>query len=293
MLHAASMVGGDDKTGAGEPVPRRKGASRPAARPSKKSDSTTGVQSVSRAFGILELFEERRPSLTTTEIATLTGLNRATAHRFCQTLLNLGYLEEVYPRAFRPGLKAVSLAQAALSSHELPDLALPYLRDLRERTGETVNMARLDAPDIIYVARLLNDDLLALRLFVGSRLPAYATSMGRAMLAFLEEAEVEAMLDGIDLERLTEHTIVDRRRLVAELRRIRNRGYAVNDQELVENICGIAAPVFGVSGRPVAAINVSVTRQLAAAESDDLAQHVTEAARAVSELAQQLSVDVA
>lgn len=250
-----------------------------------------GIQSVSRALGILELFQERRPALTTSEIASLTGLNRATAHRFCQTLLGLGYLEEVYPRGFRPGLKAVSLAQAALSSHELPDLALPYLRELREATGETVNMARLDLPDIIYVARLLNDDLLALRLFVGSRLPTYATSMGRAMLAFLPDEEIDELLDGIELEPITSHTITDRRRLVAELRRIRKRGYALNEQEMVEGISGIAAPVFGVSGRPVAAINVSVARRLDAAEREDLAHHVTEAARAVSELAKQLSVD--
>lgn len=285
------MAGAKQKAGGGRSS--ADGTRGSDAEPAGRSvNGAAGIQSVSRALGILELFQERRPSLTTSEIASLTGLNRATAHRFCQTLLNLGYLEEVYPRAFRPGLKAVSLAQAALSSHELPDLALPYLRGLREETGETVNMARLDLPDIIYVARLLNDNLLALRLFVGSRLPAYATSMGRAMLAFLPEEEVDQLLDDVELEPITEHTITDRRRLVAELRRIRNRGYALNEQELVEGIRGIAAPVFGVSGRPVAAVNVSLVRQLEDAERDELAQRVTEAAHGVSELARQLSVDV-
>ena len=258
--------------------------------PSRGSDS--GIQSVSRALGILELFEEQRPALTTTQVAGLTGLNRATAYRFCQTLLNLGYLEEVGQGTFRPGLKAVSLAQAALRSHELPDLALPYLRQLLERTGETVNMALLDPPDVIYVSRLLNDSLLALRLFVGSRLPAHATSMGRAALAFLPDDERDAILDGVELTPITEHTITDRRRLQAELRRIRNRGYAVNEQQMVAGIRGVAAPVFGILGRPIAAVNVSLTRPFEAGEPESLAKDVVETAAAVSALATQLAVDV-
>jgi IclR family pca regulon transcriptional regulator len=200
---------------------------------------------------ILELFSDRRPALTMSEIAELTGLNRATSYRFCQTLLALGYLEEADERRLRPGMKAVSLARAALSSHELPDLALPHLRGLHDATGETVNMALLDGADVVYVSRLLSDDLLALRLFVGSR-------------------------------------------LLAELRRIRRRGYALNNQELVIGICGVAAAVFGVSGRPVAAINISLTRVPEREEIESkLGPAVMETARAVSELATQLAVDVA
>jgi DNA-binding IclR family transcriptional regulator len=243
---------------------------------------------------ILEHFSDRRPALTMSEIAELTGLNRATSYRFCQTLLSLGYLEEADERRLRPGMKAVSLARAALSSHELPDLALPHLRELHDSTGETVNMALLDEADVVYVSRLLSDDLLALRLFVGSRLPAYASSLGRAMLAYLPEEETEALLDRHDMKSFTEFTIVDRARLLAELRRSRRRGYALNNQELVVGICGVAAPVFGVSGRPVAAINISLTRVPERDEVEGrLAQAVMETARAISELATQLAVDVA
>jgi PcaR/PcaU/PobR family beta-ketoadipate pathway transcriptional regulator len=268
---------------------------RPKLRPAVVgAGNGAGIQSVARALSILELFGERRPTLTTTEIAGLTGLNRATAYRFCQTLLNLGYLEETAPRRFRPGLKAVSLAQAALSSRELPDLALPYLRELRERTGETVNLALRDGAEVVYVSRLLSNNLLALRLFVGSRLPAYASSLGRAMLAYLPEDEVEALLSRQELKAYTEHTLVDPRRLMAELRRIRSRGYAINDQELVLGILGIAAPVFGISGRPVAAVNLSIARQPDQKEIDEsLAPQVMETARAISDLATQLAVDVA
>lgn len=263
-----------------------------ARKGAREAEGPNGIQSVSRALGILELFDERHPMLTTSEVATLTGLNRATAYRFCQTLLGLGYLEETRPRTYRPGVKAISLARAALSSRELPELALPYLRALRDDTGETVNMAIRDGADVIYVSRLLSDHLLALRLFVGSRLPAYATSLGRAILAFLPEEETAKVLDARVLEPITEKTITDRRRLLAELRRIKNVGYAINDEEMVAGIRGIAAPVFGVSGRPVAAINLSISRRLDPREiEDELAPKVVETAKAVSDLATQLAVD--
>ena len=264
-----------------------------AASSRSPEDRGYGIQSVSRALTILELFDERRPYLSTTEIAELTGLNRATAYRFCQTLLSLGYLEEVARRRFRPGLKAVSLARAALRSRELPDLALPYLRELRDTAGETVNMALLDGADVVYVSRLLSHHLLALRLFVGSRLPAYASSLGRAMLAFLPDDEVEALLSGMTFTSFTRHTIVDRRRLLAELQRIRSRGYAINDQELVLGIRGIAAPIFGVDGRPIAAVNLSIAHTLPLRELEaKFAGPLVETARAITELATQLAVDV-
>ncbi|WP_169809340.1 IclR family transcriptional regulator [Actinomadura chibensis] len=251
-----------------------------------------GIQSVSRALAILELFNERRPELTTSEIASLTELNRATAYRFCQTLLNLGYLEETQSRTFRPGLKAISLARAALSSRELPEMARPYLQRLRESTGETVNMALLSGAEVVYVARLLNDDLLALRLFVGSRLPVHATSLGRAILAFLPREEVEQILGGRELEAVTQYTITDFGKLAQELDRVRSRGYSLNDEEMVLGIRGVGAPVFDASDRPIAAINVSIARPLDKTELRDvIAPQVVETARAISTLVTELAID--
>lgn len=259
-----------------------------------RTEGAHGIQSVARALGILELFDESRPSLTTKEIAALVRLNRATAYRFCQTLLDLGYLEESAPGRYRPGLKAVSLAQAALSSRELPDLALPYLRALHRETGETVNMALLDGADIVYVSRLLNEDLLALRIFVGSRLPAFASSLGRSMLALLPDEEVLRILGSGPLGRYTPQTITDRRALLRELRRVRKQGYAVNDQELVLGIRGVAAAIVGVSGQPVAAVNISLAGSEAAIEEVEarLAPRVVETAQAISQLATGLAGEV-
>jgi IclR family pca regulon transcriptional regulator len=254
-----------------------------------------GIQSVSRALSILELFSDKRPSASVSEVAELTGLNRATCYRFCQTLRQLGYLEELGDRRFRPGLKAVSLAHSALSSRELPELALPYLRRLREDTNETVNMGLLDGTEVVYVARVLSDHLIALRLYVGSRLPAYASSLGRAQLAFLPEDEAADIIDRSDLKRLTDHTIIDRRRLMAELKRIRSQGYALNNQEIADGLRGVAAPVLAASGRPIAAINVSVPRPLGEPGEMEkvLAPKVMETALAIGALAGSLAIEQA
>jgi PcaR/PcaU/PobR family beta-ketoadipate pathway transcriptional regulator len=266
----------------------------PGTRQAKgERDGYQGIQSVSRALSILELFSDKRPSLSVSQVAELTKLNRATCYRFCQTLRQLGYLEELDDRRFRPGLKAVSLAHSALSSRELPELALPYLRQLRQDTDETVNMGLLDDTEVVYVARVLSDHLISLRLYVGSRLPAYASSLGRAQLAFLPPDEAEDIIDRSNLERITGHTIVNRRRLTAELRRIRERGYALNDQEIADGLRGVAAPVLSATGRPIAAINISIPHPLrAAGEIEDvLAPMVIRTAGSIGELAAKLAIE--
>jgi IclR family pca regulon transcriptional regulator len=114
------------------------------------------------------------------------------------------------------------------------------------------------------------------------------------MLAFLPEEEVAELVEGLELTAFTKHTIVDQGRLLAELKRIRSRGYAINDQELVAGIRGIAAPVFGVGGRPIAAINISIAHPLGLREIESrFAGPLVETARAITELATQLAVDVA
>ena len=255
----------------------------------KQSGDSGGIQSVARALAVLEVFEERRSVLTTNEIAAMTGLNRGTAYRFCQTLKSLGYLEEIRQSTFRPGLKVLSLAQAALSSRELVDVAMPRLQALRHDTGETVNFAMPDGTEVVYMARLLNDDILALRLVVGSRLPMVTSSLGRSMLAFMDEAAVMSIVEKSSFEKLTEFTITDSEALLAELAKIRKLGYAFNDQEFAVGVRGIAAPVLGVDQRPIAALNLSIARPVKPNElKSRLAPQLLEAAADISERAQQM-----
>ncbi|WP_067803213.1 IclR family transcriptional regulator [Actinomadura formosensis] len=254
-----------------------------------KTAGDGGIQSVARALSILELFDERRGTLTTNEIASLTGLNRGTAYRFCQTLRRLGYLEEIRQSTFRPGLKVLSLAQAALGGRGLVEMAMPRLQALRHDTCETVNLAIPDGSEIVYVARLLNDDLLALRLVVGSRLPMAVSSLGRAMLAFMPDDQVEEILSNSDFPRLTPYTMTDRAELREELARIREKGYAFNDQEVAVGVRGIAVPVLGTGEQPIAAINLSIARPLPEDEVDGkLAPMLLDAARDIGERARQL-----
>ncbi len=255
-------------------------------------DRFRGIQSVARGLSILELFSDKRPSLSVSEVAELTGLNRATCYRFCQTFRQLGYLEELGDGRFRPGLKAVSLAHSALGSRELPELALPYLQRLREEINETVNMALLDDTEVVYVVRVLSDHLISLRLYVGSRLPAYASSLGRAVLAFLPEEEARAIIDRSELIALTPHTITDRDRLLFELRRIRKRGFALNNQEIAPGLRGVAAPVLTDDGRPIAAINASVPHPLQGPRDMEevLAPKVMATAREIGALASKVTV---
>jgi IclR family pca regulon transcriptional regulator len=242
-------------------------------------------------MSILELFSDKRPSLSISEVAELTGLNRATCYRFCQTFRQLGYLEELPDRRFRPGLKAVSLAHSALSSRELPELALPYLERLRADINETVNMGLLDGTEVVYVARVLSDHLISLRLYVGSRLPAYAASLGRAMLAFMPEDEAMDIIDRSELVSITSHTIADRKRLLSELRKIREQGYAFNNQEIANGLRGVAAPVLTDDGRPIAAINVSIPHPLKGPEEIEevLAPKVIATAREIGALASKVA----
>jgi DNA-binding IclR family transcriptional regulator len=250
-----------------------------------------GVQSVGRALSILELFNDKSPTLTTNEIAVRSGLNRGTAYRFCRTLLGLGYLEEVAPSTFRPGLKVISLAQAALGSREIVDLAMPFLQRLRDQVHETDNLGMLDGTDIVYAVRLLNSDLVTLRVAVGSRLPAYASSLGRSMLAYLPEDEVNAILSQSDIKEWTPETITDREALHEELAQIRKQGYAYNDQGIAMGVRGIAAPILGRGDRPIAAVNLSIARPLTNTQvTKELAPAVVETAGEISARAREIGL---
>jgi IclR family transcriptional regulator, pca regulon regulatory protein len=250
-----------------------------------------GVQSVARALSILELFDDRSPTLTTNDIATRSGLNRGTAYRFCRTLLSLGYLEEVAPSTFRPGLKVISLAQAALGSREVVDLAMPFLQRLRERVHETVNMGMLDGTDVVYAARLLNSDLVTLRVAVGSRLPAYASSLGRSMLAFLPKSEADEILARSEIKEWTSETITKRSDITKELANIRQQGYAYNDQGIAMGVRGIAAPILGKDDRPIAAVNLSIARPLTHEQvTRELAPAVMATAQEISARAREIGL---
>ncbi len=229
-------------------------------------DTSHTIRSVVKAFRILELFDRHQPSLTIGDIANKAGLNRATAYRLCMTLVDLGYLDRQDNGPYRLGLKAVGLAQAAAGTHELPELALPVLQRLQEQTSETVNLAVLEGTEIVYLARLRSQHILGIQLSVGSRIPFHASSLGKAIAAFLPVHELDVIMKNARLDRLTDHTISTSAQFRRELGTIRTQGYALNLEEMAPGIRGIAMPLFNHVGYPVAAVNIALTRQLSADE---------------------------
>ena len=217
------------------------------------------IEALERGLRVLEAFSLDSPSLSMTEIAEQTGLNKSTAFRVAHTLDVLGYLKrDPETKRYRPGLKVLRLGFSALNSLEMGQVAQPYLKALSSRCGWTSNMTVRDEADIVYVARNKTQQILSVDLHLGSRLPAYCTSMGKALLSDLARQELQDLMGAGPYERRGPNTITSLEELDAALVLVRARGYAVNDEELVAGLRAVAAPVRGHTNDVIAAINVSV-----------------------------------
>ncbi|MGH3137033.1 MAG: IclR family transcriptional regulator [Gaiellaceae bacterium] len=224
-------------------------------------------QSLERGLAILSSFTPTRPLLGVSELARAVDLSRSTAHRYVATLAELGYLkQDPATRKYRLGPRVLDLGFSAISSMELRELAAPHLQELSDTTGRTANMAILDGAEVVYIERCRASQPrqreIDLNLHVGSRLPAYCTSLGKVLLAFLPDDERRSLLARMELVRRGRNTIVGRSALKNELVRVRFSGIAVNNEELANGLRSIAAPVRSQSGEVVAAINLAVHRSL-------------------------------
>lgn len=214
------------------------------------------VQSVERALSIIRAFGPKTPAMTVSEIAAATDLTRAAARRFLLTLEELGYVRSD-GRNFSLTPRVLELGYAFLSSLSLPEIAQPHLEQLVAESQESSEGAILDGDQIVYVMRVGGPAIMNATVAVGSRMPAAATALGRALLAGLPDAELHAFLATVELRAFLPNTIVDRALLRAELLRVRAQGYALVDQELEEGLLAIAVPVRDRRGATVAAINLS------------------------------------
>jgi IclR family pca regulon transcriptional regulator len=211
-------------------------------------------------MAVIQVFSRERPALTLSEVARLTNTTRATARRILLTLEKLGHVRSD-GKLFTLTPRVLSLGWAYLASLNLPELAQPIMEDLVERTKESCSMATLDPPEIVYVARVPTRRIMTIALGVGARLPAHATSMGRVLLAGLDDDHLECFLAGTSLDRFTEHTITDPALLRDAVLEVRAQGWAFADQELEIGLRSVAAPITAPSGRTVAAVNVSAAAQ--------------------------------
>jgi IclR family transcriptional regulator, pca regulon regulatory protein len=214
------------------------------------------VQSLERGLAVIRAFDAEHPELTLSDVARATGLTRAAARRFLLTLQDLGYVR-TDGRRFALTARVLELGYAYLSALSLPEVAEPHLEALVAQVRESSSLSVLDGDDIVYVARVPTSRIMRVAINVGTRFPAYATSMGRVQLAGLSDDELTAYLKRVDLKRLTAHTLATEAELRGELARIRAQGWALVDQELEEGLRSVAVPIRDRDGAVVAAVNVS------------------------------------
>jgi IclR family pca regulon transcriptional regulator len=214
------------------------------------------IDSVAKALTLLQVFSQANPSLTISKAAELADLTRPTARRILLTLVHLGFAV-TDGKNFTLTPKVLRLGFGYLAALPYWETAQPHLRRLAKEFEESCSMATLDEDEIVYLARIPANRNMAISLSTGSRLPAYATSLGKVMLAWLPQDALQNYLQRVELKALTPTTITDPVRLQEELSEVRQRGFAVVDGEREIGVRSAAAPIRIRNGSVVAAINVS------------------------------------
>ena len=215
------------------------------------------VLSLARGLAVIEAFQDRADGVTVGDVASRTGLSRASVRRILITLELLGFASHNGP-VFKLSSRVLRLGFSFLSSTSLTALALPVLEEITAAIHESSSLCTLEDDDIVYLARSATKRVMSVGLAVGSRLPAHCTSMGRVLLAALPAPELTAYLRRVTLHAATPKTITSKPELSAELDRVRKRGYALVDEELELGLRSIAVPVATRAGRVVAAMNTGV-----------------------------------
>jgi IclR family pca regulon transcriptional regulator len=217
------------------------------------------VEALSKGLRILSLFDEKRPSWRVSDLAAAAGLPMPTVYRAVMTLAAEGYLDPLPDGAYRPGVRTLTLGTAALRSLDLVEIATPKLQWLAERSGETVNLAVLTGDRVLYLIRLRNSDLVTANIQVGSTLPAVHTSIGKLLLAYLDEADLAARItDASFAANPGPNAKLSLAELRGELRTVRDQGWAMQDEELAYGLRSVAAPITGPDGRVLAGVNLAV-----------------------------------
>ncbi len=216
------------------------------------------IKSLEKGLNILSLLSRHGSPLKLEELVKISGMRKTSCFRILQTLTRAGFaVKDKDTCGYFIGPKIISIGLSALGSRGVRELALPLMKEIREKTGTTVNLGILDGHDVIFVERFQSAHIVETNLQVGSRLPVQLSSMGKAILAYLPEAELEAVLKQIHLEKKTEKTITSIAALKCELSKIRKKGFALNDEELETGLFAIAVPLLNHAGVAVAAMNIS------------------------------------
>jgi IclR family pca regulon transcriptional regulator len=262
-------------------------SSRRTSAPSPRPDTESAlyVQSVEKAMKVLMAFDGTKRHLSLSEIAALTDLDNSAAQRFTHTWTALGYLvKDPSTRKYELSPRLLDFTYHYLASSELVQRATPVLQRLARETEEVCNLTVPDGSDIVFVVRIVSRNAMNPNVIVGTRLPAYCTAPGLAMLSSWTEEEVDRVLVGSQLVKHTSSTVTDAKKIKARLARIRAAGYAHTEDELYPDDISTAAPVLDAHGRAIGALNIAVSRVRWDASSDEkrYASLLRDAAQAIS-----------
>ena len=218
------------------------------------------ISSLSRGLSVLEAVAESMEDVPLAKLASLVGLKKTSTWRLVRTLVQLGYIrQDPQTRQFRPAPRILALGYAYLEGLDLKQMASPFLRDLSARVDETVNLAILNGDELIYIDRVRTAQILNINLHVGSRLPLYNTSLGRALISDMPEVWMKGYVERISTDpKAKDYVEEDGKKLRKLLKETQRLGYALNDEELVKGLRGVASPVRDRTNTIVAAICITV-----------------------------------
>jgi len=246
------------------------------------TDERDFVQSIERGFAVLLAFDEDRVTPNLAELAAATGLSRPAVRRILLTLQRLGYVRASGSRwSLTP--RVLSIGQHYSASNAMIEIAQPHLLDLSTRTGESASLAALDGRDAVYIARVPVRRIMSINVSIGTRIPAFASSMGRVLLAWAPDVVVDEISAG-GLPALTKHTVTDAGALRDVLRQVRADGWSIVAEELEIGLLSVSAPVRDSSGEVVAALasSTSVGRSSVEAIRRDVVPLLVEIAERIS-----------
>ena len=222
----------------------------------KKAEDKEFMATLAKGLAVLGSFNKQRPSMSLSQAAQATGLSRATARRILRTLSALGYVEQS-GRQFSLSSAILKLGFAYLATQNWIEQATPLMRQLSEQFHESCSAAILEGTEIVYVARFPARRIMSVALAVGTRLPAFYTSLGRVQLGFLDDAELWRRLKSLHIEPYTPSTITDMQALFDRVRADHGQGFSIVDEELERGLRSIAVPIVDRSGQMIAALNLS------------------------------------
>lgn len=260
-----------------------------AARASGASGVTRDyrIEALAKGLRVLGLFSEQRPTMRLTEVAAETGMLMPGVYRIAMTLVSEGFLEQLPDGAYRPSFKVLTLGFSALQGMDLVAVASARLQQLGDATGETVSLGSLVDDKVIFLVRLSAGGLRTANVYVGSTLPAVNISMGKVLLAHLDDADLRARISPESFRSGSgPRAMSGLDDLLPELAEIRTRGFGAQDEEIVYGLRSVAAPVRDASGAVVAAADIAVTTGSWSMERilSELAPQIVEAAGDISRL---------